>query len=109
MKKNVDQIIEEALKVEPQFELGVDFKDRVTKMIKKKERRSQRRLYLLISLGVLVMFGAGAALIQYFGDFKSLSQFDQMGPFAIMIGGLIVVIQYLDKKLVKDKFIKQLA
>lgn len=109
MKKNIDQIIEEAFKVEPQFKLGADFKDLVTKMIKRKERRSQRRFYLLISFGVVVMFGVGAALIQYFGSLKSLSQFDQIVPFAIMIGGLIAVIQYLDKKLVKDKFLKQLT
>lgn len=109
MKKNIDQIIEEAFKTEPTFELGAGFKDRVSKMIKRKELKSQRKFYFFISLGVVMMFAAGAALVQYFGSIKSLSQFDQIVPFAIMVGGLIAVIQYLDKKLVKDKYIKQLT
>lgn len=108
MKKNIEELIEEALSIET-FTLGADFKDRVCKVIRKKERSAQRKLYLLISLGVLVLFAAGIGLIQYFGDLQSLSKFDQIIPFAVMIGGLVALIQYLDKRLVKDRFFKQLA
>ena len=109
MKKNIDQIIEDALKIEPKFKLGLDFKDRVTKMIWKKERRTQRKLYLLISVGVVFMFGAGIVLIQYFGNLESFSKFNQVVPLAITLGVLVVVIQYLDKRFVKDKLFKQLV
>ncbi len=109
MKKNIDQIIEDALKIEPKFNLGADFKDRVTKMIRKKERKIQRKLYLLISIGVIMIFGAGIALVQYFGNIEALYQFDQLVPLAVIVGGLVAIIQYLDKRLVKDKSFKQLA
>ncbi|MEQ9404021.1 MAG: hypothetical protein RIM99_10570 [Cyclobacteriaceae bacterium] len=109
MKKNIEELIEEGLKSEPVFQLKADFRDRVVRMIKKKEQKAQRRFYLLITAGVVLLLGAGAGILQYFGGAGSLSGYDQFIPYAVMFGGLVVLVQYLDKKLVKDKFFKQLA
>lgn len=109
MKKNFDQLIEEALSTEPAFKLGSDFKDRVVKLIRRKERKAQQKLYVLIALGTLLIFGAGFAVVMLFADLEMLSSLGQLTPLAAVIGGLVVLIQYLDKKLVKDRFFKQLA
>ena len=109
MKKNIDQLIDDALKSEPNFNLGADFRDRVVKTIRKNERRSQRKLYVLISLGVLGIFGVGLGLVSYLGIQELFSGMGQLAPLAVLIGGAVVVIQYLDKKLVKDRLFKQLV
>ena len=109
MNKNLDKVIEDALKIAPTFQLGGDFKDRVTRLIRKNERRTQRKFYLLISMGVLLMFGVGLGMLEYFESMGVLSHLNQIVPVAVLLGGLVVMIQYLDKKLVKEKFFKQPA
>ncbi len=109
MKKNIDQIVEEALRQEPEFKLGLDFKDRVVKAIRRNEIKSQRRFYVLITVGVVLMLGLGLGLMAYFGSLQAFAGKSQLVPIAVIAGGVVVLIQYLDKKLVKDKMFKQLV
>ena len=110
MKKRLEELLDEALHMEPQFQLRGDFKDRVLKAIQKKEKSQQRKLYFWMALGTLVMLGFGFGIMAYFlpatldsiGGSTGIG--DQVVPVAILIGIAVGVIQYLDKKLVKDKF-----
>jgi hypothetical protein len=107
--KNYDKNIEEGLKIEPDFKLGIDFKDQVVKMIRKKERIAQRKFLALIFIGVIIMFGVGIGFVIYLAGVEAFAILDQIVPLAVIVGGLVAVIQYLDKKLIKDKMFKQLA
>lgn len=109
--KRIEDLIDEALKTEPTFQLRKDFKDRVVHAIRKREKASQRRLYLWMALGTLVIFGFGYATIAYFmpsvlDSFGGASNtLEQVVPLGILAGVIVLVIQYLDKKLVKDRML----
>jgi biotin transporter BioY len=105
--KKIENIIEQALKSEPAFKLGIDFKDRVLKTIRKKEKRVQRRLFILMALGVVIIMGFGVITLLYFQKLDSLKGLENIVPMAVMIGGVVAVIQYLDNKLVKKKLFTQ--
>ncbi len=107
--KNFDKIVEDGLRMEPDFKLGLDFKDRVSKLIRSRERISQRKFYLLIVLGMVGIVGAGLGVVLYFADLQAFASLGQIVPLAVLVGALVAGIQYLDKKLVKDKMFKQLA
>lgn len=109
--KDIEKIMDEALRTEPSFQLRKDFKDRVVSMIRKKEKASQRRLYIWMALGTVVIFAFGYAAIAYFmptlfQNLKGASDgISQLVPLAVLIGVILTVIQYLDKRLVKDKMV----
>lgn len=109
MKEDIDRIIDEALKMEPGFHLRKDFKDRVVNAIRKQEKSSQRKLYFWMALGTLTIFGFGYATIAYFlpsmfENFGSVNDsVSNLIPLAVVAGVLITLIQYLDKRLVKNK------
>lgn len=113
MKEDIDHIIEEALKAEPSFKLNSDFRNRTFKAIRKLESRAQRRLFVLIAFGSLLMVLVGVSTVAYFLpgllDFSAISSstqgIDSLVPIAILIGILLVVIQFLDKKLIKDRYL----
>ncbi len=107
--KDFDKIVEDGLKMETNFKLGLDFKDKVVKLIRRRERISQRKFYFLIALGMVAIVGSGLAVVLYFTDIQSFESFKQIVPLAVLIGSMVAGIQYLDKKLVKDKMFKQLA
>ena len=110
--KNIDHIIDEALKSEISFELRKDFKDRVFQSIRKKERAGQRRLYLWMTLGTLVILGFGYAIISYFmpSIFENFgtasSESGKLISLAVSAGVIILLIQYLDKQLVQERLLK---
>lgn len=111
MKEDIEKIIDSALREKPEFQLRQDFSDLVIKRLRKLEAASQRKLYFWIALGTLVIFGSGAALIAIFVPatwLQSLKMegFDQIIPLAVAIGVVVGVIQYLDKRLVKDKMLR---
>ncbi|WP_462250282.1 hypothetical protein [Ekhidna sp.] len=107
--KDIEKIIDEALKMEPAFELRKDFKDKVLSAIKRSEKVSQRKLYFWMLAGTMTIFGFGYATISYFlpnllGSFNSMNgTIPNLTPIAVLVGVLIAVIQYLDKRLVKNK------
>ncbi len=107
--KNFDKIVEDGLRMETDFKLGLDFKDKVVKLIRKRERISQRKFYLMIALGMITIVGSGLGVVLYFADFQAFASLGQIVPLAVLVGSLVAGIQYLDKKLVKDKMFKQLA
>lgn len=108
--KKIENIIEESLKSEPSFKLSTNFADRVLKSIRRKERKSQRKLYVLMTLGIVVLMGLGFAILSYFQTLDALKGLESIVPLAVMIGGAIAVIQYLDNKLVKKKlFVQKLS
>ena len=113
MNKQVENIIEKALREEPSFQLRKGFADRMVLLVRKKERASQRKIYFWIALGSMFIVGAGVGiLIYYFPTFYQLVSsgqgFTGMIPIAVLIGILIVVIEFIDKKLVRDKIISSL-
>ncbi|WP_370086276.1 hypothetical protein [Ekhidna sp.] len=109
MKERIEKLIDEALKMEPTFQLRKDFKDKVVLTIRKKEKANQRRLYLWMTFGTLIIFGFGYGTIAYFipealQNFGNMASWtSQLIPIAVLVGLLVLVIQYLDKRLVKDK------
>ena len=111
MKRDIDQIIDEVLKIEPDFKLRKDFSDGVIKRLRKIEAASQRKLYFLIALGTLFIFGSGIALLAFFLPESWVESFrlqgvDQIVPMAVVIGLVVGLIQYLDKVLVKDRMLR---
>lgn len=111
MKRRLEDLIDEALSTEPSFQLRKDFKDRVVQVVRKRERASQRRLYLWMALGTFIIFGFGYATMAYFMP-TVLERFggmtntvEQIVPMGVLIGIIIIAIQYLDKKLVKDRML----
>ena len=113
MKERLEEIVDQALKSAPTYRLSDGFKDQVVKMIRKKERTSQRKFYFLLTFGVLSFVIIGfILLVHYFptlitgsNNVLGIKEINRSIPFAILIGIAIAVIQYLDKKLVKDKMI----
>ena len=113
MKEGIEKVLDQALKSAPTYQLSNDFKDQVIKMIRKKERASQRKFYFLLTFGVLSFVSLGFALMVYYfpsllfgsNDVAGIKEINKSIPFAILIGIAIAVIQYLDKKLVKDRMI----
>lgn len=109
MKERIEELIDQALKSEPAFKLRKDFNDRVVKAISKREKASQRKLYLWMALGTAVIIGFGIGIIalyiptmvDYFQNVEG--GMDQVVPVAVMIGLVVLIVQYLDKRLVKDK------
>ncbi|MEO9870821.1 hypothetical protein [Ekhidna sp.] len=107
--KNIEDIVDQALKTEPSFQLGTDFKDRVIKAVRNRERVSQKRLYLWMTLGIVIMFGFGYATFAYFlpsalENLKGVQNLtNQVVPMAVLIGVLITIIQVLDSRLIKNK------
>ena len=110
--KDIDHIIEEALKTEPTFKLRKDFKDKVVQAIRKKERASHRRLYMWMTLGTLIILGFGYGTISYFlpsllDSFGNpTSGMDRVIPMAILVGIVVILVQYLDKYLVQKRFLQ---
>lgn len=107
MSDKLEKWIEEALKAEPTFQLRGDFRDRVVKVIRSQERKSQRRFYFYLAFGLIFMIGTGLGLILFYfpGVFSGTSEVAKLLPLAVLVGLLLVVVQYLDQKLVKDKMI----
>lgn len=107
MSDKLEKLIDEALKAELPFQLRGDFRDRIISIIQKKERRSQQRFYLLMALGMLTMSAVGIAIIFFYFPtiFSGSGTMTKILPLAVLIGVLLVVVQYLDKKLVKDKML----
>lgn len=111
MKQDLEKLIDQALKTEPSFSLRKDFKDRVLHAVKKQEKASQRKLYLWMALGTLVIIAFGYGTIAYFLP-STLESFSVLPdgtsgliPLAVLIGLLVTVAQYLDKLLVKNKML----
>ncbi|MBC6426947.1 MAG: hypothetical protein GDA51_10895 [Ekhidna sp.] len=113
MKKEVEELIEKCLRTAPPYELNHGFSARVLKTIRRKERRNQQKLFIFVTIGFLCMLLTGFGLISLSyptllsgeGVSDLFIQFNKIVPFAIILGLLIAGVQYLDKKLVKEKYL----
>lgn len=113
MSREIEKLIDKSLRTEPKSFYSEGFADKVVGAIRKKETVRQRRLYFWIVLGCLAMFGFGFVILKVFVpnyiDANSLfdlgDQFNKAIPFAVILGIVIVAIQYLDQKLIKEKYL----
>ena len=113
MSDRLEKILDEALKSEPKLDLREGFAEGVVKAVRKKESSKQRKIYLWMIVGCLIMFGFGYAMMKAFipeafegqGLFSLGDQFNNVIPIAVILGIVIVAIQYLDRKLVKEKYL----
>lgn len=108
--KKIEKLIEDALSAETSFKLNQDFKNKVVQAIRKKERRAQRRIYLWMAFGILFMFFMGYGSLRfYFPDLlQNINQGQELNslvPIAVIVGILVVIIQFLDQRLVKDQML----
>lgn len=107
MKNKVDKWIDEALRSDIDCTLRNDFRDKVMKAIKRREKTSQRRLYFWMILGISAIIGCGLFISRVFAPalFQGLENFDHIVPIAIVMGLAITLIQYLDKVLIKNRLL----
>lgn len=107
MSDKIDKWIDEALKTEPSFKLRGDFRDRVVATIRKKEQQNQKSFYFWMILGILSICVFGYGVVTYFTPtlFEGLGDMSQIMPIAIVVGVVMALIQFLDKKLIKDRMI----
>ena len=107
MSEKIEKWIDEALRAEPAFHLGADFKDKVVKAIRKREQANTRNLYFLMVLGIIVICAIAFGTISFFmpDALAYLKSIRSVVPFAVILGSLIAIIQYLDKKLVRDRIL----
>ncbi|MEM7298884.1 MAG: hypothetical protein AAF391_11535 [Bacteroidota bacterium] len=107
MSDKIDKWIDEALKTEPAFKLRGDFRDRVVETIRKKEQRNQKSFYFWMILGILSICAFGYGVVVFFTPtlFEGLGDMSKIMPIAIVVGIVMALIQFLDKKLVKERMI----
>lgn len=109
MKEDINSLIEEVLREKPSYDLSKDYKDRILRQIKKKEQLSQLKLnFLFIGIAVISIC-TGLGMIFAFKINTLFNGLEQVVPMAVLIGLIAILIQYLDKKLVKDKLYKNLT
>ena len=101
-KKSYEMVFE-ALGKQPDFKLSGDFAKKVIAKIDQLERKKKRGFYLLMSAGIVVMFGSFVAAMFYSYGPEGMSQFQDITTWGVMIGVIIAVVQYLDRKLIRKK------
>ena len=87
--------------LEKDFECS--FSDQFTEKIMMKilagERKSQQRFWLVLSLGVLSFFALAFVGLYYFIGWDGLAGMKNIAIYGVLIGLLVVFIQYLDHQL----------
>ncbi len=102
-KKNIDTKLEEALKKDFEFTLPESFADEVLLKLNLANEKSDKNLYWLLFGSGLFMAMACLITVSLYTNFEVFSYIGQYGGWGIFILGLIAVVQYLDKKLIKEK------
>ena len=104
-------LIDEALKKEPEFRLEEGFEDRVLKKMRQRESKKQWKLYVFMAVAMVMMLGYGLSSLTAIVDFNAslVNNISQFVPLAAMIGCLVVVVQWIDNKLIKDRVLKRMA
>lgn len=102
-RKNIDDHLEKALKAEPGFFLPEDFADKVLhKIEKRKEAEERKYAYSLIGIIVGFLILSGVCLGVFLRK-EVLAQLMDVSGWAAVIGLLVVIIQVLDKKLLRKR------
>lgn len=96
---SVESKLLESLEQELPMFLGSDFTEKVMMKIAQGEKRSQARFWLVMGLGVLTFFALGFMGLVYFVGWENLSGLKNISIYGVLIGLLVVFIQYLDQML----------
>ncbi|SDG17623.1 hypothetical protein [Chitinophaga filiformis] len=99
----------EALGNEAAPDLPRDFAVKVTaKLERRKQRMAEARFYLIVVFCCLFLGGSSFAALMHFGGGAVISNFiSRYGTIFILGIILLLLIQYLDQKLVKQTFLKE--
>lgn len=103
MDEMMDDKIIDALKSEPDFELSDHFTQKVIWKIEKREAAAARWNLLILSLSIFSFIILSFAALIYFIGFEQVSQFYLVTKWALPIGGLIILFQWLDQRLIWSK------
>lgn len=98
-KGSVEFDMIKSLETEFQMSFGNQFADKVMSKILAAERKSQQRFWLVLGLGVLSFFTLAFFGLLYFIGWESLAGMKNMAIYGVLIGLLVVFIQYLDQLL----------
>lgn len=102
MNKDLDKILINALEEEPKMMEIDDLSKKIIRRIQKREKIQRLKIIVLYIFFLLVFLGFSAAgFITYFG----LGWLREMKPvlyLGALIGGLVIVIQLLDYKLIRS-------
>ena len=99
----IDQKLAEALKRPVEVSMSADFSDRVLAKIGKREvlmDRSVKWVYGLAMFGFLI---SASVCLLIFADRDTLVYLPQIGVWGLLIGVMVMAIQWLDHKLVRKK------
>jgi len=105
----IDQIVEEAIRIEPMMEIEASFKDEVINRIRKNKRKEIIKVYALIFLVIIFLVGIGMGMLLFFKVQIAVKEIGPIIPIAVLLGAMIVLIQYLDKKLLKDRLVNSMV
>jgi len=105
----LDNIIDEALRKDPEIKIEPAYRDKVIYQIRKNKSKANFKQYLLISIITCILGGLGVGMIFMFKIQLAIQELGQIIPMAVLFGAILVVFQYLDKKLIKDKLINRLT
>ncbi len=78
------------------FSFSAQFTEKIMMKILAQERRNQRRFWLILSLGVLSFFALAFVGLFYFIGWEGLIGMKNIAIYGVLIGLLVVFIQYLD-------------
>ncbi len=78
------------------FSFGAQFQEKIMMKILAQERKSQRRFWLILGLGVLSFFALAFVGLFYFIGWEGLIGMKNIALYGVLIGLLVVFIQYLD-------------
>jgi len=99
----------EALGNEPAADLPRDFAVKVTaKLGVRKQHMAETQFYLIVIFCCLFLGGSFFAALMHFGGGEVIGNFiSRYGAIFILGSILLLLIQYLDQKLVKQTFLKE--
>lgn len=102
-KENIDTKLDEALKRDFEFSLPESFTDEVLQKVNLAAGTSDKNLYWLMFASGLFMTIACLITITLYTNIAVFGYISQYGGWGSFILGLIALVQYLDKKLIKER------
>jgi hypothetical protein len=83
--------------------LGADFPGKVVRRIIQQEKSRRRWFIMLSALGIIFSLVSTLTILTYYFGTEGLSKIMDVTGWAVFAGITIVVIQYLDRQLVRKK------
>lgn len=103
--KDFDEIIKAALQEEVDPTVRSDFSQNVLKTIRKKQRRDQRYFFVRLTLLSTALMAVGVTvLLKFYPTIASSITSSSIAAF-FTVSALIVVVQVLDQRLIKEKIV----